>query len=68
VSIRVYLRLNWIRIFFSVPSAVIGKLCRIIRKRPGCVVRASFDVKRCQPTQPKQWNDAYARYRRFTGR
>jgi sugar (pentulose or hexulose) kinase len=27
------------------------------------VVRASFDVKRYQPQQPKPWNEAYSRYR-----
>jgi rhamnulokinase len=32
------------------------------------IVRASFDVKRYEPTQSRQWNDAYARYRQFTGR
>jgi rhamnulokinase len=32
------------------------------------VVRASFDVKRYQPQQPKQWGEAYARYREVLGK
>ena len=32
------------------------------------VVRASFDVKRYEPQQAKQWADAYARYREVLGK
>jgi rhamnulokinase len=32
------------------------------------VVRASFDVKRYEPQQPKQWAEAYARYRDVLGK
>ncbi len=32
------------------------------------VVRASFDVKRYEPQQPKQWAEAYTRYREVLGR
>jgi hypothetical protein len=32
------------------------------------VVRASFDVKRYEPQQPKQWAEAYSRYREVLGK
>ena len=32
------------------------------------IVRASFDVKRYEPHQPKQWTEAYARYREVLGK
>ena len=32
------------------------------------IVRASFDVKRYEPQQPKQWTEAYARYREVLGK
>jgi rhamnulokinase len=32
------------------------------------VVRASFDVKRYAPQQPKAWQEAYGRYRELLGR
>jgi len=32
------------------------------------IVRASFDVKRYEPTETKQWDEAYGRYQQVVGR